>query len=264
MSWPLGSHAARSMPLTMQSSHAIHKEKGLFVTGTDTGVGKTIVAAGLLKLARDRGIRCVAVKPVETGCQVREGMLFPEDGAFLQAAADEDLTLDQCVPVRLSVPASPARAAAMEGRMLNIFDLEEHIRTIIEDYDLTVVEGAGGLMVPIQERLMMIDLIQRLGFPTLLVGRIGLGTLNHTLLSMEALERRGINTVGIVLSCTRADSGPEEEFTPGDVARFVKHLPVVVLPHLDQETRNSPEKIAHTMDGIWPSALLATWIGELR
>jgi dethiobiotin synthetase len=119
-------------------------------------------------------------------------------------------------------------------------------------------------MVPIQERLMMIDLIQRLGFPTILVGRIGLGTLNHTLLSLEALDRRGINTIGIVLSCTRPDSGPEEAFTPADLARFVKHVPVVVIPHLDQETRNSPKKIAHAMDGIWPSALLATWIGEMR
>lgn len=247
----------------MQSTHVTHKKQGLFIAGTDTGVGKTIVAAGLVKLARDRGSRCVAVKPVETGCRIREGMLYPEDGAFLQAAANGDLTLDQCVPVRLSLPASPARAAAMEGRMLNMFDLEEHIRTVVEDYDLTVVEGAGGLMVPIQERLMMIDLIQRLGFPTVLVGRIGLGTLNHTLLSMEAFERRGINTVGIVLSCTRPDSGPEEAFTPEDVTRFVGHVPVVVLPHLDQETRHRAEKIAHTMDGIWPSALLAKWIGEM-
>jgi len=236
-------------------------KKGLFITGTDTGVGKTMVAAGLVRLARDRGIRCVAVKPIETGCQVREGMLYPEDGAFLQSAAQGELTLDQCTPLRLSVPASPARAAAMEGRMLKLADLEEHVRTIVEDADLTIVEGAGGLMVPIQERLMMIDLIQRLGYPTLLVGRTRLGTLNHTLLSLEALDCRGIKTVGIVLSCTESNPGPEEESTPGDMAKLVKDIPVLVLPYLDAQIRQSPEKIASTMAGIWLPEVVARWLG---
>lgn len=233
------------------------KKKGLFIAGTDTGVGKTMVAAGLVRLALDRGIRCLAVKPIETGCQVREGMLYPEDGAFLRLAAASDLTLDQCAPLRFSVPASPARAAAMEGRILKLSDIEEHIRTIVEDADLTIVEGAGGLMVPIQERLMMIDLIERLGYPTLLVGRTKLGTLNHTLLSLEALERRGISTVGIVLSCTEPNPGPEEEFTPGDLAKLVKDIPVLVLPHMDVETRENPEKIAQTMERGWPNSFVA-------
>ena len=240
------------------------KKKGLFVTGTDTSVGKTIVAAGLVKLARDRGIRCVAVKPIETGCQVREGMLYPEDGAFLCLAAEGELTLDQCTPLRSSVPASPARAAAMEGRMLKLSDIEEHVRTIVEDSDLTIVEGAGGLMVPIQERLMMIDLIQRLGYPTLLVGRTRLGTLNHTLLSLEALEKRGITTVGIVLSQTETNPGPEEDFTPGDMGKLVKEIPVAVLPYLDKETRKSPQEIAHTMARVWPSELVRGWLGNRK
>jgi len=221
-----------------------------------------MVAAGLVRLARDRGIRCVAVKPIETGCQVREGVLYPEDGAFLQLAAQGDLTLDQCAPLRFSVPASPARAAAMEGRMLKLSDIEEHIRTTAEDADLTVVEAAGGLMVPIQERLMMIDLIQRLGYPTLLVARTRLGTLNHTLLSLEALERRGIHTVGIALSCTEPRPGPEEEFTPVDLARLVKDIPVVVLPHLEGNTGKNPEKIAHKISTIWPPHFVAKCLGE--
>jgi len=239
-----------------------HEKKGLFIAGTDTGVGKTMVAAGLVRLARDRGIRCVGIKPIETGCQVREGMLYPEDGAFLQLAAEGDLTLDQCAPLRFSVPASPARAAAMEGRILKLSDIEEHIRTIAEDADLTIVEGAGGLMVPIQERLMMIDLIQRLGYPTLLVGRTKLGTLNHTLLSLEALERRDIRTVGIVLSSTEPNPGPEEEFTPGELAKFVKDIPVVVLQHLEASTGKYPAKIANKISAIWPPDFVANCLGE--
>ncbi|MGO9568959.1 MAG: dethiobiotin synthase [Desulfomonilaceae bacterium] len=243
------------------ASSQTRRKKGIFVTGTDTGVGKTVVAAGLVKLARRAGICSIAVKPIETGCQVRSGVLFPEDGAFLADAAEKNLTLDECVPFRFSLPASPARAAAMEGRSLKISDVEEHVRALAEDADLTVVEGAGGLMVPIQGRLMMIDLAERLGYPTLLVGRTRLGTLNHTLLSVNALKERGMRVAGIVLSCTASHTGPEEEFTPADLARLVADVPVVVLPFLPPDIVSNPERIASTMASTWSATLVKRWIG---
>jgi dethiobiotin synthetase len=145
--------------------------RGLFITGTDTGVGKTIIAAGIVRLARKAGLRCVAIKPVETGCGLRSGVLYPEDGALLVRASGGDIDLDECVPVRFSIPASPARAAAMEGSHIFLSDLVEHARALAERAELVVVEGAGGLMVPIENKLMMIDLIQRLEFPVILVAR---------------------------------------------------------------------------------------------
>lgn len=226
--------------------------RGLFITGTDTGVGKTRVAAGLLCLARKQGLTAAAIKPVETGCVSREGMLYPEDGAFLHAASAEGLSLDECVPWRFSLPASPARAAAMEGRRLNILDLEEHVRAVMERFDLTLVEGAGGLMVPIQERLMMIDLIQRLGFPAILVARAKLGTLNHTLLSVEALKHRDIPVAAIVLSAVDAEPGPEEAYTPGDLMHLVPDIPVFRLPYLAEDIRTRPDGIAQVMSEEWP------------
>jgi dethiobiotin synthetase len=238
-----------------------HREKGIFVTGTDTGVGKTVVAAGLVRLARKAGICAIAVKPIETGCKVRSGALFPEDGAFLREAAESHLSLDECVPFRFSLPASPARAAAMEGRTLKISDVEEHVRALAEGADLTVVEGAGGLMVPIQDRLMMIDLAERLGYPTLLVGRTRLGTLNHTLLSVTALKERGMSVAGIVLSCSAPDNGPEEAFTASDLARLVEDVPVVVLPFLGPEVVRDAERIASTIASSWPAMLVNRWIG---
>jgi dethiobiotin synthase len=243
----------------MSSSRAYQK-KGLFVTGTDTDVGKTVVTAGLVRLARNAGTCAIAVKPIETGCQVRSGILFPEDGAFLADAAEKYLTLDECVPFRFSLPASPARAAAMEGRNLKLADVEEHVRALAEDADLTIVEGAGGLMVPIQDRLMMIDLAERLGYPILLVGRTRLGTINHTLLSVNALQQRGMPVAGIVLSCAASDTGPEEEFTASDLARLVEDVPVVVLPFLPPEILGDAEKIASTMTAAWPEALVKRWI----
>jgi dethiobiotin synthetase len=230
--------------------------KGLFVTGTDTGVGKTIVTAGLVSLARRRGLRALGVKPVETGCALRSGSLYPEDGAFLAAASEKAITLDEVTPFRFSLPASPARAAAMEGRKLTVSDLVEHVIALAEDSDLLVVEGAGGLMVPIQENLMMIDLVERLGYPVLLVGRTRLGTVNHTLLSVSALRVRNIQIAGIVLSCSFADIGPEEEYTPRDIARLVGDIPVLLLPFLNAEDSKDPDHIADVMESRWPTELI--------
>lgn len=231
-------------------------EKGLFITGTDTGVGKSVVAAGLVRLARRAGLRAAGVKPVETGCVSRSGELYPEDGAFLAAASENELTLDHVTPFRFSLPASPARAAAMEGRKLNLSALVEHVISL-EDYaDFLVVEGAGGLMVPIQEDLMMIDLAERIGYPVLLVGRSRLGTLNHTLLSVHALRARNIKIAGIVLSCSFPDLGPEEEFTPRDLARLAKGIPVALLPFMNAEASKNPDAVANLMESHWPKEVL--------
>ncbi len=236
-------------------------QKGLFITGTDTGVGKTIVTAGLVRLARRRGLRAFAVKPVETGCTLQGGMLYPEDGVFLQSASQNDISLDECVPFRFSLPASPARAAGAAGSSLHLADLEEHVRTLAENADLIIVEGAGGLMVPIQGNLMMIDLLQRLGYPALIVARSKLGTVNHTLLSLNALKQRQIEAAGIVLCCSSDDRGPEEEFTAGDIARLTPDVSVLVMPYLSHEIRTDPEKIAEFMSKIWPEQALNRLIG---
>ena len=150
----------------------------------------------------------------------------------------------------------------MEARHLFISDIAEHIRAVAEGADLTIVEGAGGLMVPIEERLMMIDLAQRLGFPTLLVGRTRLGTINHTLLSVEALQRREITIAGIVLSRSEDAVGAEEEHTPVDIAWLVKGIPVVVLPRLNSHVAADPKAIAETMRQAWPEELLRQWLGD--
>jgi dethiobiotin synthetase len=237
------------------------QRRGIFVAGSDTGVGKTVVAAGLTRLARRRGLRALAVKPIETGCPVRSGELHPEDGAFLARAIDDGLTLDECAPFRFSLPASPYRAAAMEGRRLKVGDPVEHVLTVAEDADLTVVEGAGGLFVPIEDRVMMIDLIERLGYPVILVARSALGTINHTLLSLEALAKREIDTLGVILSRTSARRGPEEEFTPRDLSRLIGEIPLAVLPHLEPEKRDDPDAIADAMDAQWREQTLKRWLG---
>ncbi|MFH0825531.1 MAG: dethiobiotin synthase [Pseudomonadota bacterium] len=233
--------------------------KGFFVTGTDTGVGKTLVAAGLIGAARARGFRAVGVKPIETGCAVKDGILHPEDGTLLYESSSPGVTMDDCCPLRFSLPASPMRAAAMEDRKIHLADIEEHIRTIARDADFTVVEGAGGVMVPIEGTLTMMDLISRLNYPVVLVARSALGTVNHTLLTVEALARRNITTLGIVISKSSHMSGPEEDYTPSDIARMVGDIPVLRLPYQSEETRRDASAIARLMDELWPPAIFNEW-----
>ncbi len=238
-----------------------YRQKGLFIAGTDTGVGKTILAAGLVRLARHKGLRSLGVKPVETGCAYRSGELYPEDGVFLRDASEKDLSLDECVPYRFSLPASPARAATMVGTRLCLGDLVEHVFALAESADVIVVEGAGGLLVPIQDNLMMIDLIQRLGYPTILVARTRLGTVNHTLLSVQALEQRELEITGIVLSSSEGQGGVEEQFTPSDITRLVGNIPVAVLRYLEPEVRSDPYKIAMDIEKTFPGEILDRWLG---
>lgn len=237
------------------------KGKGLFITGSDTGVGKTVVAGGLVRLARKMGCCAVAVKPVETGCLVKNGELFPEDGCFLWEASRRSITLDECCPFRFVFPAAPYRSAAVVGSQLFPKEILNHIDEISQHADLTIVEGAGGLMVPITERYFTIDLIADLGFPVLLVCRAKLGTLNHTMLSIEALRNRGLTICGIVISSTDPRPGPEEEFIISDMKRFLNDIPVYPLDYLSEEVRSDAEKIANRIEAVFPTDVLLVWFG---
>jgi dethiobiotin synthetase len=224
--------------------------KGLFVTGTDTGVGKTVTACGLARLALNKGLRVVAIKPVETGCKAREGRLFPADGAALRTAAGEILSLDETTPFRFSFPASPYRASVMESVRLKMADIAEHVLSLSDRGDFIIVEGAGGVSVPIEEGRFMSDLMARLGFPVLLVGRTALGTINHTLLSLEVLKAKGLTVAGVLLNASSAKPGPEEEYTARDLAVLVRPTPLAVTPFTDSP--NDPSVVAELLARLGP------------
>jgi dethiobiotin synthetase len=219
-----------------------------------------VLSIGLIRWARNHGLKAVGVKPVETGCSLKAGMLDPEDGALLQKASQGDISLDECCPYRFSLPAAPFRAATMEGSRIHVPELEEHVRTVVANADLTVVEGAGGLMVPVSESTLMIDLIESLSYPVLVCAKTTLGTVNHTLLSVEALRSREISILGIVLSPSSDSPGPEEEFTPRDIARLLDDVPVVILPRFDQDQLKDPAVIAQSMESSWPQSLMEKWV----
>lgn len=173
--------------------------RAFFVTGTDTGVGKTLVSAALLYAARTRGWRSIGLKPVAAGTVLRDGQPVNEDALWLQAAATVRLDYSQVNPVALRWPMAPHLAAAQEGMRIEVRTLAEHCRDIARTgHDLLVTEGAGGWLVPLNERETMADLARTLGWPVILVVGMRLGCLNHALLTAAAIRASGLQLAGWV------------------------------------------------------------------
>jgi dethiobiotin synthetase len=173
---------------------------GLFVTGTDTGVGKTLVAGALAAAAHDCGVRVGVMKPVESGCQRRDGRLVPGDAVFLREMARSGASLDLVNPYAMQHALAPALAAELEGVPIDLARIELCYRTLAAEYAPVIVEGAGGLLTPLSGGLTMRDLAVMLRLPVLVVARNTLGALNHTMLTVQSARQAGLDVIGIVLN----------------------------------------------------------------
>lgn len=182
----------------------------LFVSGTDTGCGKTRVACALARGLRAAGLRIRVLKPVETGCAEREGSLVPADALALAAAAGDDAPLERLCPYRLRLAAAPEVAARAQGIELESARIAGALALARAGADAVLVEGAGGLLVPLGAELDMAGLARDLELPVLIVARARLGTLNHTLLTLEAAAARGLHVLGVAISHTCAALGEGE------------------------------------------------------
>lgn len=179
------------------------ESSGLFVTGTDTGVGKTWVAAGLLAALRRRGLDAVPMKPVQTGCVGRGPALrAPDLEASLAAAGLVPARGERAlmVPYAFRPACSPHLAAARAGVRIDLARIVRAARALGAAHEFVCVEGAGGVLVPLDGKLTTVDLMRRLGLPVLLVARAGLGTINHTLLSLCVLRESGLRVAGVVFN----------------------------------------------------------------
>jgi dethiobiotin synthetase len=164
----------------------------LFVTGTDTGVGKTHTVLQLLRLLRASGLRCAGMKPICCGDR--------SDAELLLAQSSEGLTIDQINPVWLRTPAAPLTAATIENKDVDVPALLLAFTALQAQVDHVLVEGVGGWSVPITAKYFMSDLAVALGLPVLIVAQNKLGCINHTLLTLESVQRRGLKCVAVVLN----------------------------------------------------------------
>jgi dethiobiotin synthetase len=171
----------------------------LFITGTDTDVGKTVVACGFLAAANQQGLRTAAIKPVAAGCAVTEQGMSNSDALQLQAAASHKLSYQQINPVALEPAIAPHIAAAEAGLRMSASRLVGYCRGVsLMPVDMVVVEGAGGWRVPINSRETLADVARELECAVIVVVGMRLGCLNHALLTMEAIRRDGLQIAGWV------------------------------------------------------------------
>jgi dethiobiotin synthetase len=174
--------------------------KGIFITGTDTGVGKTYVAAGLATALRLQGVNVGVMKPAETGCAVRKGRLIPSDALKLMRAAEVSDPLSLVNPCRFRKPLAPSVAAEMERKKIDPERILIAYRELSQRHEFMIVEGAGGIMVPLSGAYLYLDLAAEMKSPVVIVARPSLGTINHTLLTISALKERGLAIAGIVIN----------------------------------------------------------------
>lgn len=209
--------------------------RALMITGTDTGVGKTLLGCALAAAAKARGIRVGVMKPAETGCAAAHGELAPADAQALVCAASTELSLALVCPYRYPSPLAPACAAEVDGLPAPDPDkIERCFGEIAEQSALVIVEGAGGIAVPITWRFNYADLVLRLGLEVVLVVGNRLGCLNATILSVHYAKARNLNLRGYVLN----DIEPAATAAAKTNAESLKRL--VDVPYLGRIRHQQP------------------------
>ena len=173
---------------------------GIFITGTDTGVGKTFFACGLTTLLKGLGYKVGVMKPAETGCDQSDGKLTPRDALALKEASGCEVSLEKICPYQLREPLAPGVAAQREGVTIDIDRLMEIYNEISSTHDVTIVEGAGGLLVPLLPSYTFADLARVLKLPLIVVAANQLGVINHLLLTLEHAACHGLHVLGYVLN----------------------------------------------------------------
>jgi dethiobiotin synthetase len=228
---------------------------GLFVTATDTGVGKTIVTAALALVLRDRGLDVGVAKPLQSGNLAAD---LDGDAMRLKALAVLPDDPGEMVAHAFAAPLAPVIAARIEGVRIAPDDVVAHVRALAARHQAVLVEGAGGLMAPLAEAWTCADLAAALELPLLVVARPGLGTVNHTVLTVLAARQRGLEPLGVVLNGLRPETDASAQ-TNAELIESFAGVPVLgVTPWLDELTRDGLRGMLQGHVDLEPLGLLET------
>jgi len=197
--------------------------RGVLITATDTGVGKTFISYNLVYTLKERGIRVGYLKPIET--DVRD---VPADGSLLASITGQ--SLEEVVPVRFRLPLSPYAGIMEEGGDFSLKALKEHFEGLLKKYEFLLVEGAGGVAVPIKKDYNYARLAQDWGLKTLLVARAGLGTINHSFLSWYYMKSMGVEPIAIVMNGFEGEDISER--TNPQIVEELTGLRVIKVPKI--------------------------------
>jgi len=201
--------------------------KGYFITGTDTNVGKTVVTACLLTLYREQGIDTGVMKPIETGVDQECSSEANSDAKFLLTISGNGDPLEEICPIRLKPTAAPLQAARITGQTLDINLILENFHRLQAKHDQMLVEGIGGLLVPLTANYSVSDLIRDINLPLIIVSRVSLGTLNHTLLTVKAAQETGVKIAGVILNHSKDRPLNEIELGQASLIQELSNVPVL-------------------------------------
>ena len=195
------------------------KAKGLFITGTDTGVGKTIIAGGIARLLSDQGYKVGVFKPVATGCRKEREGLVSSDAEFLAFCANCDLPLSVINPVSFFIPAAPIVCQEYENHTDDFEQIATAYNHICQNSDVVIVEGIGGIRVPVTQDVDVLSLAKEFDLPVVIVARPSLGTINHTLLTVDAVRTAQLKLAAIIINGYNVSSADiAVETAPGVIA----------------------------------------------
>ena len=205
--------------------------KGVFITGTDTEVGKTIIAGGLARLFCNMGINVGVMKPVETGGKYKKGKLVGKDTEYLIRMSKIQDVYSHINPYILQHPLAPYVAAKLEGKKIYKKKIFASFRNLMDKYDFLIVEGCGGFLVPITSNYMISDLARDMKLPIIVVTRVGLGSINHTLLTLDHARRSGIKVIGVIINKTSRNIQMSEKTNPQIIKTFGKVPILGIVPY---------------------------------
>ncbi|MFA5239838.1 MAG: dethiobiotin synthase [Phycisphaerae bacterium] len=235
------------MPINLN----LPKKPGLFVTGTDTGVGKTLIAGAIAKILTDKGLRVGVFKPIATGCKRTWEGLISSDTEFLSSCANSNLSLSTITPVGYRTPAAPFVSAACDGYAIDFEKIAAAYKEICQNSDIVLVEGIGGVRVPLTQEFDLLDLAVEFTLPAVIVARPNLGTINHTLMTIDCLRAAKLKIAGVIINNYNATESTVAEDTAAEtIAKCTGEDILAVVPFdetIDTENQNLGEFIVSSL-----------------
>ncbi len=218
----------------------------LFISGTDTGIGKTIVTAALARHFSLKGLKVGVMKPIETG--VADPEQLGNDATLLRWAAESSDPDEQISPYRYPLPLAPCQAADLAGRQIDVDEIITAYNKLRQDKELVLIEGAGGLMVPIRGGFLMADLVGKLQLPLLIVTHPRLGTLNHTLLTTFTAQAMGLSTAGVIINKMPEKPDQAEKSAPHLLASLASADVLSVFPEVEGTDQQKVVQLANIIE----------------
>ena len=220
----------------MSFEFEIPKHRGMFITGTDTGVGKTLIAGAIAKVLANQDLRLGVFKPVASGCRKEREGLVSADAEFLAFCANCDYPLSVVNPVTFRTPAAPAACEPVENKTVDFEHIVNTYKYICDNTDIVIVEGIGGIRVPISDGVDVLDMAAAFQLPIIIVARPDLGTINHTLLTVDAVRSAGLPLAGVVINGYDIDTCDTAVETAPDIIAEYGQVDILSIVPFDEES----------------------------